>query len=358
MSNTFANKFLCSLKILFLVFTLIAIANLFIELLAVARSYFPIVSSGKGILKKIYPTSDSDLGFLEQHSRDIFEGDKKRYYMYSVGPVRDFSSAVSFSGASDGRRITPIESLNGKKYQGVMFGASQSWGYFVDDKHLVSQLLMNKMKDVAIDNYSLLGVTFEQIISYWHVVKPHLGEKKFVVVVGGVADIMMYCYSEPYAFKQKAQVKDKIGFVYFYSKLVTKLTHSEEPAYCNSKTDIDNVVQRVMNSIESILLLAKKNNVKALVVIPPVPFFGSSNTSNFPSNNAFLEMKKTISPAYEALNTRINDLDSASVINLMDAFDDGNIYFLDSTGHFTERGHEKLAEEIINQVGEEFFKSS
>ncbi|SRR3990167_8764143 len=358
MSDISASKFLTFLKWFFLVFVLIAIANLAIEFLLVSRAYVSIVSGGKGILKEIYVTEDSDHNFLTQHSRDIFEGYQKTSYRYSVGPVRDFSKAISFNGATDGRRITSSESLNNKKYQGIMFGASQSWGYFVDDEHLLSQLLMNKMNDVAIDNYSLLGVTLEQIISYWQSVESQLSDRKFVVVIGGVLDIMNYCYFEPYAFQHRGQITDQIGLVSFYNKLVSKLNADNNLIYCNDEADIDNVVQRVLNSIEAILLQAKKNDMQALIVIPPVPLLGSSNVGNFSSNSSFLKMKKATHLVYKELDKRVSSVDSASVINLMHAFDDGEIYFLDPMGHFTERGHEKLAEEIINQVGEDFFRAN
>jgi len=356
MNDFFTRKCLTLLKSAFLVFILIAMTNLAIELFLVFRAYAIVASDGRDLLKNIYITEDSDAAFLRQHSQDIFEGYQKTNYMFSVGPVRDFSMAVSFNGATDGRRITSAEMLSGREYQGILLGASQSWGYFVDDKHLVSQLLMNRMTDVAIDNYSLLGATLEQSLLYWQSVERNLEHKSFVIVIGGVFDVLSYCYLEPNAFLQEHQVTEQIGFVSFYNKLTTKLNLGQNLIYCSDKSDIDNVVQKVLNSIELFVLEAKRNNMKALIVIPPVPFFSSPNVSNFSSKSSFLEMKKAMLPVYESLNKRINSLDSASVINLMHAFDHGEIYFLDPMGHLTERGHEKLAEEIINQVGEDFFR--
>ena len=357
MSNTFANKFSALLKCFFLAFILISMTNLAIELFLVSRAYTIIASDGRNLLKNIYVTEESDASFSQQHSQDIFQGYQKTNYMFSVGPVRDFSMAVSFNGAADGRRITSADSLSGREYQGILLGASQSWGYFVDDKHLVSQLLMNRMSDVAIDNYSLLGATLDQSLSYWQSVERNLEHKSFVIVIGGVFDVMSYCYLEPNAFNQKHQVTEQIGLVSFYNKLIAKLNLRQNLIYCSDKLDIDNVVQKVLNNIELIELEAKRNNMKALIVIPPVPFFSSPNVSNFSSKSSFLEMKKALHPVYQSLNKRINSLDSASVINLMQAFDHGEIYFLDPMGHLTERGHHKLAEEIINKVGEDFFRA-
>lgn len=350
-------KCLTLLKCAALVFILIAMTNLAIELFLVSRIYTVINSDGLDLLKKIYIAEDSDTTFLLKHAKDISEGYQKTNYMFSVGLVRDFSDADSFNGATDGRRITSAESLKEREYQGIMLGASQSWGYFVEDKHLVSQLLMDRMTNVAIDNYSLLGVTLDQSLSYWQSVEHNLDDKKFVIVIGGVFDVMSYCHSEPNRFHHKPHFIEQIGLVSFYNKLISKLNLGKNLIYCSDSVDIDQIVQRVSNSIELIMLEAKRNNMKALIVIPPVPLFGSPNVNNFSSEPSFLQMKKAMYPVYEALNRRLHSLDSASVINLMRAFDDSAVYFLDPMGHLNERGHEKLAEEIINHVGEDFFKN-
>lgn len=124
--------------------------------------------------------------------------------------------------------------------------------------------------------------------------------------------------------------------------------------FCKKESDINSVVQRIVNSIDAILQLAKKNNVKVLVVIPPIPFYGSANVSNIAANYSFSKMKSATFPVYKKLDERISQLEHETVINLMHAFSDDEIYFLDSIGHLTEKGHNKLAEKIIEKAGRFF----
>lgn len=355
-----AYYFTTVIKYLFLSFILLSMANLFFEVLLITKGH--LNTPENQYLENLHFPKQANQNFLDKHVNDLVKGAKIAHYLPSVGQAYDFSQATSFKGTSEGRRVTSSESLKNKKYQGLMLGASQSWGYFVPDNQIVSQILIDKLTNVGIDNYSILGITVQQSIFYWQSIKDDLPQQDFLLHIAGVMDILQYCEIEPMSFYSKKEQSFQMGLVRFYKK-IKKIVSSDASVLplntypCSTPKEAENVVLRVINDLEFMIYLAKKNNIKFAIIIPPVPFIDGPNIKNLENDPNFIKRKKILSLAYEILDKKIALFKDSHVVNLMHAFDGSEPHFIDSTGHFSESGHRKLAEKIITHLGEDFFKS-
>lgn len=355
MTNTFSETLKTLVKSMILLFVLVSIANFTVELLLTARTHF--LNTHKSILKNINITEDADIPFLEQHSKDIFYGNSKTSFSISIGVERDFSDALSFNGSTDGRRLTSTDLLINKKYNGILLGSSQAWGYFAKDTDTLSHQLMNSIGNIAIDNYSLLGVTLEQSFHYWQKNKSHLHKQDFIIIVGGVADIINYCNKSTYNKNiRDATATTNIGLINFYNRLNDRIRKYKNNMGCYNEEQANEAVSKILNSIELFLKKAREDNLSILIVIPPVSVYGSPNLSQLKPNKAFYESKENYNLAYDILNKSVNQLNSKSVVNLMHIFDDEDNYYIDLESHFNPKGHAKLANEIAKKIPEGFLK--
>ena len=343
------------IKSLFLIFVLLSMANLTFELMLKLRPHL------SGSPHKQYINNPDFSGatgqrFLIDHSLDIFNK-SQIHYLPSIGQAFDFTHATSFEGTFEGRRVTPSKSLENKQHQGIMLGASQSWGYFAPNQHIVSQILMDILGDVGVDNYSMLGLTVQQSTVYWQSVKNTLPRMDFVLEIGGVIDVYVHCYSEPSNFLER---QFQTGLEQVYNKIKTKLFNENESNinFCSTERQIQNVVRRIINDLEYMSFLAKKNNINFAIIIPPAPFMDGPNTKNLDRNPNFKKLKSILGPVYNALDKEVYTLKDSNIVNLMHIFDDNELYFLDYMGHLNKSGHRKLAESIIESIGEDFFRSA
>lgn len=335
-------------RITVLIFISISIVNLLIEIYA--TSEFKNQQNVNSLVKKIQQSEVSS-DFIRQHAKDQIDGSNKIHFHYALGYVLDHTNAKSFHGDASGRRITPQKYLEGKKTQGVLFGASMTWGYFVPDDGIISSFLSQKWKNTGIDNYSIQGKTLEQIKLYWKYEAENLKDKDFIIVVGGSVDVAKYCQLEPqqlYVYHEKMQ----LGISRIAKNLFSSRSENTYGSFCRDEKDIDIVVQRILNSIESLELQAKTFNVPIYIVIPPVPYSNFLNVSNLQNDPQFNILQKKYTKIFDSLNRSINEKNYPYVLNLMNSFDHGDFYFIDREGHLNSKGHEKLATEIVKRLGD------
>ncbi len=172
-----------SIRIATLLFIAFSIVNLIIEIYA--TSEFKNTQSINTLVGKIEKRPDISSDFIIEHAKDQINGSNNIRFHYALGYVLDYTNTKTFKGTNNGRRITLVEYLRGKDVQGVLFGASMTWGYFAPDEKIISSVLSNKLKNTGIDNYSIQGKTLEQIKLYLKYEQEELKDKDFAIVVGG-----------------------------------------------------------------------------------------------------------------------------------------------------------------------------
>ncbi len=345
-------------KLLFLLLLFVSLINFLIEL------YFN-VKKMKGdevqqIIERVHLPRSYDSNFILQHAKDSSIDVSQLDYNYALGYSRDYSEAKTFKGTADGRRVTPAKYLNGKKYQGVLFGASQSWGYFTPEEYILPNVLSDKLDSVGIDNYSIQGVTLEQQLLYWQLNKKYLSNKDFVLVVGGTFDVAKYCVIDKKQFVAnftKNPSETNFGIKYLIELARVKLAKHNEIDYCSREEDVEIVLHRIINDLNLLLIEAESQKKRILIIFPPTPYFGGVSTGNIESDPAFLNLKNSLNPLYKKLDERLNSFEDHRILNFMHSFNDNHEYFIDKEGHLNADGHKKLAEDIIKRVDVLFFTS-
>jgi len=210
---------------------------------------------------------------------------------------------------------------------------------------------MKKIDTIALDNYSLLGLTLEQSFQYLQAVKQNLNKKDFLLVVGGVADVVNYCSLDYLDYNLRTtQMSSNIGLINFYYKLKKRFNLTLNNRVCEKKEDANIVVEKILNSIELFIHYADKNNLEILIVIPPVTLYGTPNLTELNPNNNFYELQKNYSLVYELLDSRLKNLNSPKIVNLMHTFNESEQFYIDLDSHFNKKGHEKIAKEIIKNM--------
>ncbi len=312
------------------------------------------MSSAKGyiwtmnVVKSIIQQSpNTEREFIWNHARDLLQGSRAITFDYALGPVQDFSAAKTFSGDRFGRRITSENLLANKKYQGVLFGSSLTWGNYIKDDSIFSNVINTSQSTFGLDNYSFQGKTVEQLYNFWLLNREALDNKDFILVVAGVYDIVKYCFVEPnQSYLQSTQATGLSSMVFSVRK---KFGAVKELTYCNTPIERHFIVNRILRNIDDFLERAKKENKSIVFVIPPNPFYTKSNIDSFKVDPEFIQQSNYYKELFEMLDKELQEKNDPRILNMLRLFDSSAKYFIDY-GHLNEAGHRKLANDVLNEI--------
>lgn len=245
---------------------------------------------------------------------------------------------------------TPFSQLGQKKV--LLLGSSQSFGYHIEAKDVLSVQMQDLLPGYQIDNYSMLGVSLEgNLVDWQRMVEIEKKHYDLVIVVNGFFDHYVECtknieykyfermmdkYRLPAIFSIFQSLTDKV----FKENVLDRVMLCEQPEYQAI------AARRVDERWNQLLAFGKEQGSKTLIFIPPSVWSDNANVENLqPLLN---EKHRAI---YSAINNRIySQIDNSAIINLTHAFDDGRQYFLDGSSHFTPEGSALLAMEIAKHI--------
>lgn len=344
-------------------FKLALLSLLFVSLINfLAEIYYSLKYKENDYSQNLIDKVDLPVGydpeFVTQHAKDgsILKTDVNYSHALTFG--RNYTNAKTFKGSKDGRRITPAKYLVGKAHQGFLLGASLTWGYFAPEDKLLSNVINQRLDSVGIDNYSIQGALFANQLLYWQLNKENLADKEFVLAVGGTFEMLKYCLLEPAQFVNDFKRNNKkpvLGLEFVYNKIIERVSKPKTLNACTTKEDIDIVIQKIMNNVNLLLLEAKFQGKRIKIIFAPTPYYGNPLVSNVSDIGNFQEVLKILNPLYERLDNHLKSINDPRIINFMHVFNDGKSYYIDKEGHLNAEGHAKFADEMLKQIGIDFF---
>lgn len=261
-----------------------------------------------------------------------------------------------------GQRLAP-NTFARNKNTGLLLGASQAQGFYVDNENTVAAALTRRLSNVNIINYAIPGQEITSSIMYLQWLMENDIHSDFTLLLSGPVDLMHRCIPYP---NDKAEA-EKIALLR-YPRLVQLFLYPEikihafenlNSGLCKPNSFGANAaVNRLLYDIKSGLNFAREHKLTFLVIIPPTPYGNRANIDNLVGTTYYEKYREPMEATISILHKRLIDHPIPGVIDLTDAFnDDPTPYFIDEDGHMTGRGNEKLARAICAHIDPSFFNS-
>lgn len=266
-----------------------------------------------------------------------------------LGSIPNSFSSPRVNIAPDGRRSNGLSPLDNPAKSGLLFGSSQALGYHVSDDQSLPAQIQKKLGNISVQNYASLGQKLSQTMMRWDEISKNSRPIDFVIIAGGVYDLLDDCADYPKLKEQEEQTR--LGFAY---KKIFESTASKTASLCDTPLGAEMAVEHSIRLLKETVSFGREKRIPFVIAILPTTFDDGLNTSNLKDRTGYQETLPLLKKVFSNFHQRLREIDAPEIIDLSQSIRRDQPYFLDPSGHLSGDGNEQLADALIKKAAPVF----
>jgi len=246
-----------------------------------------------------------------------------------------------------GVRSTGAPRRNGAR--GVLFGSSQAFGHFETDDATVAAAIERLRTDINVTVIAGPGRNTVESMLNWRHLAGSVDAPDFAIFLFSNIELYEACEPPPPLPEREP------ALVAIPRRMLRRVGVTPVELPCATPEARTAAVERSLYELRAALAFGRRQNPHFAVVVAPL-LYGNESNATLLLSPLDAKLVDSLDLAVLEFRKRLRAENMPGVIDLSSAFDgNGDIYFGDSSNHFSRAGADQLAARILERLPDNFF---